>query len=220
MPRSEAGHGALPRRISRQVRVLLLGLFFILVPLVFAAQHVKHAHKSLSGVATKVAPGIALLGGALQAALILLLLLAFCWVLGWAIGRTRLGRRWIEWEKAKLLPKTSPALRQEIERVEKSKSKTAPAPPPPVHPALVHVEGGWQPGLIVEAGRDGWSTVFVPAVPDLTTGRLFCFPPDRVRRMDVPLEDFRKQLQGGGYGTADWLAALAGPDPLHSETQA
>ena len=213
MQRAELSRRAARGLVSRQVRVLLLGLLAILVPVTFAVTHVKSAHKSLHTAVTDLTPAVALLGGVGAALLSLLLVLVLSWVLGWVAGRTRRGQRWIAWEKAKLLPKSSPLLREEVQKLhsggDAKEAASAPAAPP-VQPALAHVEGGWQPGAIVEAQESGWATVFVPTVPDLATGRLFCLPGEQVRRLDVPLDDFRKQLEEGGHGTGDWLGALAG----------
>jgi len=198
------------------VKVLLLGLVAILVPLTFVVTHVKTVHKSLHHAVTTLTPAVAFLGGVGAAILSLLLILALSWVLGWVASRTRRGKRWIAWEEAKLLPKSSPLLREEMQKLDADghADPVASAPAePPAQPALVHVEGGWQPGAIVEAHGNGWSTVFVPTVPDLATGRIFHLPGEQVRRLDVPLDEFRKRLQESGHGTGDWLGTLAAEDP-------
>ena len=216
MRREELRYRAVHGRISRQVKVLLLGLVAILVPLTFVVTHVKAAHKSLHSAVTTLTPAVAFLGGVGAAIVSLLLILVLSWVLGWVASRTRRGKRWVEWEKAKLLPKTSPLLRKEMQKLDvdghADPAASAPAEPP-AQPALVHVEGGWQPGAIVEAHDNGWSTVFVPTVPDLATGRVFHLPGEQVRRLDVPLDDFRKRLLDSGHGTGDWLSTLAAEDP-------
>ena len=216
MRREELRYRAVHGRISRQVKVLLLGLVAILVPLTFVVTHVKAAHKSLHSAVTTLTPAVAFLGGIGAAVLSLLLILALSWFLGWAASRTRRGKRWIAWEEAKLLPKASPLLRQEMQKLDvdghADPAASAPAKPP-AQPALVHVEGGWQPGAIVEAHDNGWSTVFVPTVPDLATGRVFHLPGEQVRRLEVPLDDFRTRLKESGHGTGDWLSTLAAEEP-------
>ena len=214
MQRAEPSRRADRGLVSRQMRILLLGLVAILVPVSFVLTHVKSAHKSVHSAVTDLTPIVAFLGGVGAAIVSALLILAVCWILGWVVGRTRRGRQWITWEKAKLLPKSSPLLREEMQKFDTTgDGKQAAAAPaaPPVTPALAHVEGGWQPGAIVEAREDGWATVFVPTVPDLSTGRLFCLPGAQVRRLEVPLDEFRKRLLDGGHGTGNWLSILAGP---------
>ena len=215
MRREELHYRAVQGRISRQTRILLLGLVAILVPLTFVVTHVKTAHKSLHHAVTTLTPAVAFLGGVGAAILSLLVILALSWVLGWVASRTRRGKQLIAWEEARLLPKTSPLLREEMQKLDvdgKADAAAAPAKPP-VQPALVHVEGGWQPGAIVEAHGSGWSTVFVPTVPHLATGRVFHLPGEQVRRLDVPLDDFRRRLLDNGHGTGDWLSTLAAEDP-------
>ena len=73
----------------------------------------------------------------------------------------------------------------------------------------LYVAGGWQPGVIVEEERGGWTSVFVPDVPAAKTGRLFCLPAEQVRRLDVPLDDFRYTITESGRGSQDWLEALS-----------
>ena len=215
MRREELRYRAVQGRISRQGRVLLFGLVAILVPLTFVVTHVKTAHKTLHHAVTTLTPAVAFLGGIGAAIVSLLIILALSWVLGWVASRTRRGKQLIAWEEARLLPKTSPLLREEMQKLDADgqadPAASAPAEPP-AQPALVHVEGGWQPGAIVEAHDSGWATVFVPAVPELATGRVFHLPGEQVRRLDVPLDDFRKRLHEGGHGTGDWLSTLAAED--------
>ena len=216
MRREELHYRAVQGQISRQARILLLGLVAILVPLTFVVTHVKAAHKSLHQAVTTLTPAVAFLGGVGATILSLLVILGLSWVLGWMAGRTRRGRQWIEWEKTRLLPKSSPLLRKEMQKldVEGQADSAASAPAePPAQPALAHVEGGWHPAAIVEARGDGWATVFVPNVPDLATGRVFYLPGVQVRRLDVPLDDFRKGLEDSGHGTGDWLGTLAAEEP-------
>jgi len=200
----------------RHVKITLLGLLVILVPITIVAKSVEHAHEVVQQGVTKITPAVEQLGGFTTTAVILFVLLIACWILGLILVRTELGRQWVEWEKAKFFTR-SPLLQKQDKRL-KSKQDGDTEPSPPARPALVRIEGGWQPGVVVEEQTDSWVTVFLPDIPSTSTGRLLCLPASEVMQLDVPLEDFRKQLTATGHGSQAWLRALSAAKPEAAET--
>lgn len=199
-------------RIRNHVEILLLGLVVVLLPIVVLSKSVEHAQKAVQKALTTVAPGVQALGAAgLTLGIVLLLLLA-CWFLGWLVSRTVPGQRLLAWEKSKFLGR-SPKLQKRV--AAKAEAEAGVPPPKEAQPALAHVAGGWQPGVLVEERADGWATVFLPDVPSLETGRLYCLSGDQVLRLDVPLDAYREKLKARGRDTSDWLRALSekGADP-------
>lgn len=192
-------------RASRHVQLMLTGLAVVLVPAIIVTNAVEHAHKAVAGVLTKLSPKIQVLGGVGVALVVLLLILLACWLLGWLVSRTRVGKRLIEWEKATFLGK-APKLEKKLETRKKAGEPKPKAP----QPALAHVGGGWQPGVIVDEESDGWASVFLPDLPSTTAGRLYLLPQEQVRRLDVSLDDFQKRLTALGRETKDWLKTLSG----------
>ena len=96
-----------------------------------------------------------------------------------------------------------------VEAKQAARSEEAAKASSPAVPALAHVAGVWQPGVIVEEPTSGWATVFLPEVPGLATGRLYCLQDAQVLRLETPLDDFREMLSSSGKGSGDWLTALA-----------
>jgi len=186
----------------------LLGLAVILVPFVIVSGTIDHVHKLLSRAASEVSVPLDGVAGAGVAIAIFLLILFACWFLGRLMTNTVLGQQILEWEKSKFLKpkllKKSPLLAKQAARSEEAAKASSPAVP-----ALAHVAGVWQPGVIVEEPTSGWATVFLPEVPGLATGRLYCLQDAQVLRLETPLDDFREMLSSSGKGSGDWLTALA-----------
>lgn len=195
--------------LVRHGKITGLGLVAVLTPIAIVVTSVGRAHKAVTNAAKKVAPGVEALGGVDVALILLLVLLAVCWFLGWLVTRTQWGRRLFEWEEAKYSAR-SPLMQKYV----KKSGKGAPAPTKQPQPALAHVAGGWQPGVIVEEQAGGWASVFVPEIPSVATGRLYCVHADQVLRLDLSLDAFRTKLTATGHGSEAWLQALsAKPDP-------
>lgn len=57
-------------------------------------------------------------------------------------------------------------------------------------------------GFITEHHPDGWLSVFVPSSPNPTSGFVYHLPPERVQRVDVPVETAMRTIIGAGSGSA------------------
>ena len=191
-------------RALHHAQLALTGLAVVFLPIVIVSKAVEQAHKAVAGIMKKVAPGIELLGGIGITILVLVLLLLACWLLGWIVSRTEFGRRLLAWERKTFLGK-APKLQKEIETREKAGE---PKPKDPL-PALALVGGAWQPAEIVDEHSDGWVTVLLPDLGSTEAGRIYLLSREQVRRLDVPLDDFRKKLKARGRDTQDWLRALS-----------
>ena len=137
----------------------------------------------------------------------LLLALLVCWLLGWGIVRTRVGRRVKQWVEETFLKRTP--VYQTYRRVAGDAAETPTTPG--VQPALVQVAGDWQPGVVVEERDEGWATVFVPDIPAAASGRLYCVQAAQIRPLACSLDDFRKTVTAAGRGSRDWLRTLVEP---------
>ena len=130
----------------------------------------------------------------------LILLLRISWLCGWLIVRTALGRSIKSWLEDTILQRTPI-----FQTYQKVTGQTAPAASKSASPVLVLVNGDWQPAVVTETAANGWSTVFVPDIPLIKSGRLYCFPGEQVRKLNCSLTDFKKQLAVVGRGSQDWL---------------
>jgi len=202
----------LVQTLRHHIQITLLGALLVLAPLVLLVHTVLRVR---AAVDKAVAPLRELLPGAkfsvagvsgIEAATLLLALLV-CWLLGWGIVRTRLGRRVKQWVEETFLKRTP--VYQTYRRVTGDAVETPTTPA--VQPALVQVAGDWQPGVVVEEQEEGWATVFVPDIPAAASGRLYCVQAVQIRPLACSLDEFRKTLTAAGRGSRDWLRTLAEP---------
>lgn len=78
-------------------------------------------------------------------------------------------------------------------------------------PALVSIEEGECPCLLMQRFDDGRVLVFVPGTPAPLSGALYIFAADRVRELDVPILPFMKAISSWGLGLPELLAKAAPP---------
>jgi uncharacterized membrane protein len=65
---------------------------------------------------------------------------------------------------------------------------------------------GWQPALLVEEIPDGRCVVYIPGVPDTTSGSVHVVSADAIRHLDAPLATVMKSVRFYGRG----LGPIAG----------
>ena len=70
----------------------------------------------------------------------------------------------------------------------------------PPQPALVVIEEGEAPALVMDRLADGRMLVFVPGSPAVMSGSLYIFAPERVTLLDIPLMSFLKAISSWGLG--------------------
>jgi len=80
-------------------------------------------------------------------------------------------------------------------------------------PALVEIEDGLVPALIVEELPDGQIVVLVPSVPTPIAGALYILPAARVHRVNVPLRRLMQVYTKWGEGTGELVAAMQAARP-------
>jgi uncharacterized membrane protein len=80
----------------------------------------------------------------------------------------------------------------------------------PMRPALVSIEEGLCPALVVDEFSDGQLLIFVPGSPAPMSGAIYIFTPDRVTLLDVPLLPFLQSISAWGLG----LQELLGKPPV------
>jgi len=199
---------SLASRLVRHAQLVLLGGLLGLAP-VFALAHVAGRARLLA--AKLSAPlkwllpdaGLGQEGWALVMDFAVVVLV--CWAFGLFIVRTTLGQAVKVRLETVLLRRTS-VFDTYLKVTGQSEDPTA------LHPALARLQGTWQPAAIVEWGEEsGWATVLVVDLPSLQTGRLAFLPPEDVKALDLPMEEFKAKLQGLGRGATHWHELLAGP---------
>lgn len=79
----------------------------------------------------------------------------------------------------------------------------------PMRPALVSIEDGECPALVMDEFADGRLLIFVPSSPAPMSGAIYIFTPDRVRLLDVPLLPFMKTLSSWGLGLREMVEGQA-----------
>ena len=77
-----------------------------------------------------------------------------------------------------------------------------------VVPALVEMEEGLVPALIIERHDDGYVTVFVPAPPVPTVGQAYVFESSKAHPVDVTLPKFIGCITKWGVGAQDLRLAM------------
>lgn len=77
----------------------------------------------------------------------------------------------------------------------------------PMRPALVAIEDGQCPALVMDEFADGRLLVFVPGSPAPMSGAIYIFTPDRVTLLDVPLLPFMKAISSWGLGLREMVEA-------------
>lgn len=82
----------------------------------------------------------------------------------------------------------------------------------PMRPALVTIEDGQCPALVMDELADGRLLIFLPSSPAPMSGTIYIFTADRVTLLDVPLLPFMKALSSWGLGLREMIEAT-GPAP-------
>ena len=77
-----------------------------------------------------------------------------------------------------------------------------------VVPALVEMEEGLVPALIIERHDDGYVTVFVPSPPVPTVGQAYVFESSKAHPVDVTLPKFIGCITKWGLGAQELRLAM------------
>jgi uncharacterized membrane protein len=180
----------------------LVGGLLIVVPLYLA---VLLLLKGMKSVAALVRPLAALLPGWLPAEhlLSLILVLAFCFLIGLAV-RTESGRATRERMEVALFGRLPgyALLRSLTQRLAGESEEST------WMPALIDIEDALVPGFIIEALDDGRFTVFVPSVPTPLAGAVYVLRPERVHILDIPFTQAVKSISRWGSGSRELVAAM------------
>jgi uncharacterized membrane protein len=180
----------------------VVGGLFVVVPVYLAVLLLLKGMKSMAGL---VRPLAILLPEWVPAESLfsLLLLLAFCFVVGIAV-RTSAGRKARE-RLEKLFFERLPGyglLRSLTQRLAGDAEESA------WKPALVEIEEALVPGFIIEELADGRLAVFVPSVPTPFAGAVYVLGPERVHEVDVPFTQAIRVVSRWGSGAGDLVAAM------------
>lgn len=72
---------------------------------------------------------------------------------------------------------------------------------------LARIDDGWSPGMLIERAADGRCTVFMPDVPDCSTGSIYIVEADQVRFLHVPYRQLNTSIRNYGEGLLAMEAA-------------
>jgi uncharacterized membrane protein len=75
-------------------------------------------------------------------------------------------------------------------------------------PALVEMEDGLVPALIIERHDDGYVTAFVPSPPVPTVGQAYVFASSKAHPVDVTLPKFIACITKWGLGSQELRLAM------------
>jgi uncharacterized membrane protein len=161
--------------------------------------------KGMKSVAQLVRPFAGLLPEWVPAEqfLSLLLVLAICFLIGWAV-RTRLGQRGRERIEKGFFEKIPgyALFRSLTMQVAGDSRQTV------WKPALAEIEDALAPAFIIEELDDGRYTIFVPSIPTPFAGTVYIIERARVHPVDVPFTDALKVVSKWGSGAKDLVAAM------------
>jgi uncharacterized membrane protein len=76
-----------------------------------------------------------------------------------------------------------------------------------VRPALVAIEEGLCPALVMSEFADGRLVVFVPGAPAPMAGAIYVFPAAKVTLLNVPLLPFLRSISSWGLGLVELVQA-------------
>ena len=192
---------------GHHLRVTATGFLVVVIPLVVVYAIFEKLTTLAQKVLAKIQPGVQELGGPTIALVIFAVVVVFSWGLGWLMLKTELGRRVLAWERT-VFTKRSDVLKKVSDMEAKAADEEAKAKVN-ARPALVHVHGGWQPGILMETSEGGRTGVYVPDLPSVETGRLYCVSDESIIPVDMPNDEFRKALKAHGHGAARWVQILA-----------
>jgi len=143
--------------------------------------------------------------------LALLLLLAFCFLVGAAVRTAggRAARERVEKSLFSRLPGFAllQSLTQQLAGYGEDKVWK---------PALVEIEDALVPGFIIEELDDGRITVFVPSVPTPLAGAVYVLDRQRVHALNVPFTQAVSVISRWGAGSHALVAAMRPPTPAHN----
>ena len=197
----------LKQRAGHHIRVMVAGLCVVVIPLVIVYGVIEKLQSILEKAIPAIQPTVQELGGPLVALLMVLGVMLLSWLIGLVMTKTELGQRFLAWEKA-VFAKHSKVMKKKAEHDAKVADEEAKAKVN-ARPALAHVHGGWQPGLIMEDAAGGRLGVYVPDLPSTETGRLYCVEDEAVVPVDMPVEEFKAALKAHGHGAGQWVKLLA-----------
>ncbi len=71
---------------------------------------------------------------------------------------------------------------------------------------LVELNGGWQPGLLIERAISGVCIVFIPGSPHTVNGSVYVLPPYKVLLLNMPINKLTDSIQLGGKGLSAYVS--------------
>ncbi|MGX5819092.1 hypothetical protein ACWKWU_12895 [Chitinophaga lutea] len=70
--------------------------------------------------------------------------------------------------------------------------------------AMVWLQEGWQPCLLIEEGENGWWTVFIPQAPHFNNGRIFVVKKEKVKKTGQPMARWKDHFEQFGKGLTEY----------------
>jgi uncharacterized membrane protein len=185
------------------LKTTIVGGVLFLVPVALLLAALGHALRLAVKITQPISSGLHLdqigkiagIGMVTILAVFLLFLVSF---IAGLVARTKMGgliSGWFENSFFDSFPKyqTFKSMAQGLEQLESENND--------LKPVLVSMEGGWQPGYLLEPLEHDWVAVFVPHAPTPMAGTIRYFPADRVRVLDIPMSTVTEIVKNMGVGS-------------------
>ncbi|MEX1131891.1 MAG: hypothetical protein WEC15_01590 [Flavobacteriales bacterium] len=180
--------------LLKRLRALFIAGLFILLPFTVLVLVLGKGYAMIHPLMEKVAIALGL--ESLMGVRVLVVggMLVLCLVAGALMGFTRgAGSRWLEQNLLHFIPGYA-YIRMRLDDVLAAESGKQ-------HEAiLARIDDAWSPGMLVERGEDGRCVVFIPDVPEGSSGSVCIVEPDLVRVLDVPFHVLNNSIRNYGKG--------------------
>ena len=194
--------------LKQQLMRVLVGAFLVIGPVAVIAQALGHAQKLIQKAIApikKVIPDVTVGGVSMYTIAAFLLVILFCWLIGWFAMNTTLGKQLHDWVRATFLRRTPLYKKLQKRKEAQEDEEEAEAR----RPALIRITESWQPGVILDERTDDWLSVYIPDIPSGATGSVHILRKSQALPVDIPLEQFRTMLQAEDHGVRMWLDLVA-----------
>jgi len=175
--------------------LIIAPIYLAALLLLKAASSLKGLVQPLSNMLPKWMPGTHVLS--------LLMVLIFCFVIGFVVS-TALGRStWERMEHALFQKIPGYALFRSLTQQMAGRTQEK-----AWKPALAEIEEALVPAFIIEELEDGSFTVFVPSAPTPVAGSVYILTANRVHPLNVPFTQALKAISRWGSGSRHLVAAM------------
>lgn len=180
----------------RYIRISIIKGFLLLLPLILIIVLIGKMWMTLHGVVLKFSHPLHInrpLGYVLAVTITTLVFLVICLLAGFIanVGAVTAAKVWIEKNVLRFIPGYYFLKTMFQEKLEGTGANTS---------AIVYIQGGWQPCMLIDEGDNGWDVVFVPVAPSLTSGRVYVVEKHKIKKINLPLDKMKDLVEKFGLG--------------------